>query len=174
MDEPVLLARAGDVHAGGQLKIPQRLEEIQLAQNVAAQGIAGHEPGRRHVALGGQVEDAIRAHLGEDAPDRRGLPHVAFNEPHPIAKVLDVVHPAPPAVDAEDLDVAAADQVVSQMASDEARESGDQDRHQVSPSKKPRTPAITASISSVRSSGKHGSEITSRAAAHAAGKAAAL
>ena len=111
----------------------------------------------------------VRAHVAEDAPDGVGVPQVAFDQLHPVAEVLDVVHAAAPAVDAEDLHVPAGDQVVGEMAPDEAGESGDQDTHYGSPSKNARTAAITASISSGRSSGKHGSDSTSREAAHAAG-----
>ena len=89
--------------------------------------------------------------------------------PHLVTEMLDVLEAAPPAVRAEDLDVAAGHQVLGQVAADEAGVSRDQNPHQESPSKKLRTAATTLSISSGRSSGKQGSESTSRAAAHAAG-----
>src|SRR5262249_57854536 len=101
---------------------------------------------RGHAALTGQGEAPLGALLPEHAPDGCRVANIALDTPHPVAKVLDVLETAPPAVDAEDLDVAPGDEIIGQVAAHETGESRDQDAHHESPSKKPRTAAMTASI----------------------------
>src|SRR5262249_9499742 len=143
------------------------------AQHVAVQRLAGRQPGGWHVALGSEVEDPVRAGLAQRAPDGDRVADIALDPAHAGSEVLDVLEPAPPPERAEHLDVATSDKAAGQVPPHHPGEAGDRAAHQRSPSKKLRMGAMTASISSDRSSGKHGSESTSRAAAHAAGNASA-
>jgi len=173
LDQAVLLARPGDVDLRLEAQVSHRLEHVELRLHVGQEGLGRHEPGGRHVALGRQVEDAVGPHRGERPPGGRGIAEVALDERDAPAEVLDVVHAAPPAMGPEQLHVAPADEVVGQVASDKARQAGDEDSHGASSSKKAWMEATTVSTSASVSSGKQGRERTSRAAAQAAGRAPA-
>src|SRR5262249_32406952 len=172
-DEAVLLAGSGDLGPASQAQLAHALEQVELRLHVGQQRLGGHEPGGRHVALGGEMEDAVRGDRLEHPACGRRVPEVTLHELEAPGEVRDAVHAAPPAVGAEELDVAPGDQVVGQVAPDEAGQAGDQDSHARSPSKNARIEATTASTSASVSSGKQGSDRTAWEAAQAAGYAVA-
>src|SRR6185503_6168184 len=104
--------------------------DVELADDVRHQGLGGSGPRRRHEGLGRQVEDPVRAFVVEHVTHGGGVAEVALHQANLVREVLDVLGPAPPALDAGDLRPRLLrEDEVHEMAAGEAGHAGHQDLH---------------------------------------------
>ena len=132
MDQPVFLARAGDLDPGIELLGHDRLEQVDLPDGVDHERLGRKLPGGRDEALGGQVEDPVRAGGGQRFPQGAHVLEVGFikGDFPRMEERGDVLHPAPPADEAVDLDAGMMGQdVLGQVAARETGDSRDQNVH---------------------------------------------
>src|SRR5688572_21193912 len=80
MDEPVLLAGAGDVHADLRVVPPDRLQQVELRLDVDAQRRARLVERRLHVRLRGKMEYPLRLDRRDELLDRTGIGELAVQE----------------------------------------------------------------------------------------------
>src|SRR5206468_12283145 len=105
MDEPVLLARAGDVHPDLRVVTPDRLEQVELRLDVDAERGGGLVERRLHVRLRGEVEDALRLDRRHELFDGARVRELAVEKGHATTAAVVAERPARriPALDHLDL-----------------------------------------------------------------------
>src|SRR6185295_18994657 len=124
-----------------ELELAHRFEQVDLPLGVDREGVDGRDPRRRHEALRGEVEDVVGLRLLERPAHRGEIAQVGLDQVDLALEVLDVVGPAPPAVEAEDLDVGMlGEQVVGEVRAGETGDASDQGLHETSSSKNPAAP----------------------------------
>src|SRR6267142_4782386 len=126
----VLLARARELDPRHDMELLHGLENVELADDVRDERFRGGGPRSGHEALGGEVEDPVRTSFLQDVSHRGCVAEIALEHPHLPHKVLDVLGPASPALDPNDLDVLfLAEDVVDEVASGEPSDPRDQSPH---------------------------------------------
>src|SRR5712691_5224258 len=88
MDEPVLLARSGDVHPDLRVVPPDRLEQVELRLDVDAQRRRRLVERGLDIRLCREVEDALRLDRGDELLDGTGVGELAVQEGHATATAV--------------------------------------------------------------------------------------
>src|SRR3990172_3749679 len=145
--QTVLLAGAGDLDPGIDAGGTDRLEEVQLSEDVRVERFRGRVPGRGDEALRREVEDAVRPNPLDEPGDRALIAEVALQKLDLRFDAPDVLGPAAPALGAVDLGSRMlGEDVLRQVAPGEAGDSGNQYTQAMTPfsSGSPRTSVSAA------------------------------
>src|SRR5206468_6153017 len=94
MDEPVLLARAGDVHPDLRVVTPDRLQQVELRLDVDAERGGGLVERRLDVRLRGEVEDSLRLDRRHELFDGTRVRELAVEQGHATASAIVAERPA--------------------------------------------------------------------------------
>src|SRR3990172_4155738 len=123
--QTVLLAGAGDLDPGIDAGGTDRLEEVQLSEDVRGERFRGRVPARGDEALRREVEDAVRPNPLDEPAERALIAEVALQKLDLRFDGPDVLGPAAPALGAVDLGSRMlGEDVLRQVAPGEAGDSG--------------------------------------------------
>src|SRR6266542_4002174 len=128
VDQAVLLAAAHGKEARRHLEPADAFEEVHLGDDIGRQGLGRRLPGGADEALSGQMHDVRRLGGFEQHPHRGQVAKIRLDQRDLCAQMLDVLGLAPPSARAEHLG-ALPEGVLRHVASDESRDSRDQQSH---------------------------------------------